>query len=123
MLQSHPELLEMGAVEVDGVVIISTVHEETGYAIERCYSNWQLAKNDILDWIHRLSSLKNTASAPGWRRGRVRQTVKYDDVKRRPGGIGRASGPGRPSRISSVQKKKTASMEQQVTDITKAQVP
>ena len=116
MLQSHPELLELGAVEVNGVVIISAVHEETGYAIERCYSNWQLTKNDILDWIHRLSSLNTIASAPSLRRGRVRQTVKYDDVKRRPGVIGRASGPGRPSTISSVQKEKIASMEQQVTD-------
>ena len=43
MLQSHIELSELSAIEVDGVIIITAEHEETGYGIERCYTSWELA--------------------------------------------------------------------------------
>ena len=53
MLQSHIELSELSAVEVDGVIILTAEHEETGYGIERCYASWELARQDLLDWINR----------------------------------------------------------------------
>jgi hypothetical protein len=49
MLQSHIELSELSAIEVDGVIIITAEHEETGYGIERCYTSWELARQDLLD--------------------------------------------------------------------------
>ena len=78
MLQSHIELSELSAIEVDGVIIITAEHEETGYGIERCYTSWELARQDLLDWINRLSTMDitATASSSGLQRGRVRHQAQ-----------------------------------------------
>jgi hypothetical protein len=96
IMQSHLELSELSAIELDGIIVLTAEHEETGYRIERGYVSWQLAKQDLLDWIARLSCANTTASAPGLQRGRIGQTVLYDETKRRPTAIGRSGEPGRP---------------------------
>ena len=121
-LQSHIELSELSAIEVDGVIIITAEHEETGYGIERCYTSWELARQDLLDWINRLSTMNitATASSSGLQRGRVRQPVSYDDIKRRPTHVGRVGGPGRNKDAGASHKSnamKPASMERQMLDI------
>lgn len=115
MLEAHAELAELSANEVDGVVTINALHQETGYGIQRCYLTWSSASTDLVRWIQSLSCLNTTASAPRRHRACVRPN-SYDDTQRRPWMIGRAPGPGRTVAARS-EPIKPASLDRQLVEL------
>ena len=60
-LDANPELGELSIVEVDGVVMVTATHEDTLYTMERCYSSWDLAKRDLIRWMHKLEQFKGSS--------------------------------------------------------------
>ena len=120
-LDANPELGELSIVEVDGVVMVTATHEDTLYTMERCYSSWDLARRDLIRWIHKLERCNITATAPsrdyGLRDNGLRESApnSYSDCVR-PSALGRQGGTGRPSK-GAFEQHKTAPYGEQLNRI------
>ena len=113
-LHAHPDLSDLEVSVGDGIYMLTATHARTMYTIERCYTSWHLAKQDLLRWIQKLDSQNTTATAPPTRDHGLRSSlhdsapISYKGCIK-PTALGRVAGPGRPRTA-------TPSMAQQMGD-------